>query len=837
MLQTTYLHSGWEFAEESWKKGSDDHLTSPGWLSADVPGHVHLDLVRHGIISDPFVEMNELGCQWVDEKDWSYRTSFNWQPNGDLPRRVLCFDGLDTVCTIYLNDEKIGEHDNMFTGLEIDVTDKLLVGANTIRIDFQSAVRVGNERREAYFAKYDLPLNTQRFPERSFVRKGQYRFGWDWGPRLVSCGIWKPVRLIEFAARITDVHTWVEALDDETRRLHISTEVEGSGEVVHRLYGYGVVKGAKASLDLDDWVDWTPGDDMGGTTLRVETALYTVAAPELDEYGDLDGDDMKDGAADFKTTPTNFSVIKLVREVDEFGESFEFEVNGQKVWARGANWIPDHSFPSVITKTRLRDRLTKAKDMGFNMLRIWGGGFYESDEFYDICDELGIMVWQDFPFGCAYYPDTDEWLEIIRVEAAANIKRLRNHPCLALWCGNNENEEMAYAKWGDPARHPDRYFGENLYNDVLPAVLAELDPKRSYIRTSPIGNAPVDDPVATKQRGPNSGGYGDQHCWDVWHGRGDWKYYTDSTGRFSSEYGFASSCSLATWDKVLDAWADDYPFDINDPVIRWHDKTRKGFETFVGYTKLHYPDPEMLTDWVYYSQLNQRDALKCGVEHYRRSVFCKGSLIWQLNDCWPVQSWAILDSDGHYKALAYELRRLYADHMLSIERHNDVVKVHAVNDGVTEETFEVALHAYDLATGEIRGEYGQATVELGPGERKVAFEASIKGLSSPDTILIARSDVSAPTWALLSEPKQARFAPAMSIVASVAEEGFLLLKLEAPVVDLMLTDDDDVANFYDNFLTVMEPGVVRVRYSGDGLGLQARSLAGWHPVSVTRSPV
>lgn len=830
MLRRTYLHSGWQFAEAGWQLGGDEYLSSPGWISAEVPGHVHLDLVRHGIIADPFAGMNELGCQWVDERDWSYRTAFEWQPDPENPRRVLHFEGLDTICEVFLNDAKVAEHDNMFLPLEVDVTDLLVAGTNTVRIDFKSAVRVGKERRTEYFAEQGLPEDTERFHERPFVRKAQYMSGWDWGPRLVSCGVWKPVSLIEYQARIADVFVKRRLLDEGKVELTIETEVEGSGTAVHFVDGVATV--GNAPVVVEDGV-WHPNDPV--TTL-VQTFLLGH------EFGNgLVQDELlalvDEHTIDERLTYTGFTEVKLLQEPDQYGESFEFELNGKKIWCRGANWIPDHSFPSTITRAQYRDRLTKAKEMNFNMLRIWGGGLYESDDFYELCDELGIMVWQDFPFACSYYPDTGEWQNVLRVEAEYNVKRLRNHPCLALWCGNNENEEMHYSKWGKAEQHPPRYYGENLYNDVLPDVVNRLDSKTPYIRSSPIGNAPVDDPVAAKQRGPNSGGFGDQHCWDVWHGRGDWKYYAESTGRFSSEYGFASSCSLAVWDKVLDEWAEDYPFNQEDPVLKWHDKTRKGWDTFVGYTKLHYPNPVSLADWVYYSQLNQRDALRLGVEHYRRSPFCRGSLIWQLNDCWPVQSWAILDSDGNRKALGYELERLYEDTLISIERHNDEVKVHLICDEDEPESYHVTLHAYDLSSGQIMANLGEVDLDMASDSRQVAIEASVKGLSVPDTLLVA-SDGMNMAWMLLAEPKSARFAEPKSITASLSEEGFLTIRLDQPVVDLMFTDTDDVANFpYHNFITLPQGGFVALSYLGDGEGLKARSLAGWHEVRVTRSPI
>jgi beta-mannosidase len=840
-MQQTYLHSGWEFIERG-AESRNVGTVKPEWLPAQVPGHVHLDLVANGVIADPFVRMNELGCQWVDLKDWVYRTSFEWEADDDLPGRVLRFEGLDTVCSIYLNDEKIADHDNMFVPLEVDVTHRLKDGRNDLRVEFESAVRVGNERRAEYFAEQGLDDKIERFDDRSFVRKAQYMFGWDWGPRLVSAGIWRPVSLIEFSTRILDVHARVTRKDGDIYVIDIKSEIEGEGTVVHCLDGIGCHVG-DGSFVLKSPPLWSPDQPF---LLNLTTGLLSPDADLMPFQVDLDAaedDDereeasaiqsglLSEDALDVRETSLGVAEVKLLREPDEYGESFEFTVNGQPIWARGANWIPDHSFPSVIDSARLRDRLEKAVDMGFNMLRVWGGGLYETDEFYDLCDELGILVWQDFAFGCAYYPDTGKWQEVIAKEAEVNIKRLRNHPCLALWCGNNENHEMFFNQWGGPDVQPPRFYGLNHYDEVLPKAVEAFDPGRSYIPSSPIGTPPAESVVDAKRRGPNADGYGDQHNWDVWHGRGDWKYYADSKGRFSSEYGFASSCSTSVWAKTL----DESDWDPHSPVVKWHDKTAKGHETFHGYVELHYPKSETLEDWVYYSQLNQRDALRLGVEHYRRSPFCRGSLIWQLNDCWPVQSWAILDGDGNYKALAYELRRLYADRLLSLERQGETIRLHACNDGEYSWEFGIAIEAFDTRTGEVVEAWGEEA-GVDPNARGVVLEVDLTGLNVSETVLIASATGADSTWMLLNEPKLMRLAPPSLLTVSTHAPGVLQIASDAPVFDLMLTSDGDPSPFKDNFVTSVD-GFIEVRCEKLPETIEARSLAGEHRLRVTRSPL
>jgi beta-mannosidase len=809
------LNSGWEIAAKSWLEADGSKPRKLGyitleWLPAQVPGHVHADLIRHGVIADPYTRMAELGAQWVDEEDWSYRRTFQFSPDAELPARVLRFEGLDTVCRVLLNGEVIAEHDNMFLPLELDVSARLKAGQNELRIDFQSAARVGRERQALYFAREGLPADVARFPERSFVRKAQYMFAWDWGPRLVSAGIWRSVSLLEHSARLLDVRALQVHHSDGGVELRFESEIEGAGEVMHQVEGIeGLIRDGQSVRVPAPELWWPAG--MGEQKLyRVESFLVRRASKDVA--------DARRRCLDRREQRIGLRTLRLLRERDRHGESFAFEVNGRPLYAVGANWIPDDCFPGLVDRARLRGQLERARDMNMNMLRVWGGGLYESDDFYELADELGLLVWQDFPFACAYVPDDEAAQAAVRPEAEANVRRLRNHPSLCLWCGNNENLTMWHSKWDRPRPQPSRYYGEHIYDVTLPDVVARLDPERAYIASSPIGG-----------ENANDGGVGDQHYWDVWHGRGDWKHYQDSTGRFASEFGFAAAPGRSVWRRIYGDLAE-LGRDVRDRTARWHDKTGKGYDTYVGYVALHYPESSNLEHFVYTSQLNQRDALRFGIEHFRRAAFCRGALIWQLNDCWPVQSWAVLDSDGVYKAAAYELRRLYAPALISIEgveAQRGSVRVWTILDNtVSSVSGELTLEARRLADGRVLESWSRE-VSLSPGERRIALEVETAKLSAEETVLVARFNGSE-TTRLLSEPKAARL-PEPRLIATRHPDG-LLIETNVPVIDLFVWDDIGEATFVDNYVTLVSPGAHLLRVRGDVVAPQARSLRGRHPI-------
>ncbi len=844
-LHQVSLHSEWEFLAKSWPRPPARlGFSQMEWLPASVPGHVHQDLLHLGILSDPFARLGELGSQWVDEEDWIYRIRFHVSAAPERPRRILRFEGLDTICQVFVDAVPRARHDNMFVPLELDVSD-LEEGWHELHVEFHSAKRVGQERRDAYFRREGLPPTIRWFDERAFVRKAQYMFGWDWGPRLISAGIWRPVFLIEYSARLLDVHVSSHQKANGSFELQFESVVEGPARVVHFLFGSN---GEPQSPPLEEGSLWTVNDPQlwwpAGLGPQALSTVVSFAIPR--DAHPRSFEEAQALALHERRTRIGLRHIELLQKADEVGESFEFLVNGRPLWAVGANWIPDHSFPSQITKDQYRVQLQRAVAMNMNMLRVWGGGLYETDAFYDLADELGLLIWQDFPYSCSHYPDDPPAQAVATREAEENVRRLRNHPSLTLWCGNNENQEMFEKRWEGRDVHPARLHGEQIYEATLPSLLARLDPGRPYVRSSP-------------DRGelPSDGRFGDEHYWDVWHGRGDWKHYEDSMGRFASEFGFASAPGPRTWQRIQH---DALALPPRHLSARWHDKTLKGYETFLGYTELHYPGATTIEEWSYYSQLNQRDALRFGIEHFRRSEFCRGTLIWQLNDCWPAQSWAVIDFAGENKAAAFELRRLYAPALVSLRLDQHHAQVWVIADN-TQQKFvgRLQLQATSTLDGSVLAEWND-DILLRAGDRALSLSVDLSGLPQTTTLLTARLVDSAPladsdgarltdgnrladgtpladsaTHRLLEEPKHCQVACPRLLIRRVGDE--LDVHADAPAIDLYLWDPAGNTRLAKNFITLSRPGSVCIPYQGEFETLSARCLGGRCAVSYSESPL
>ncbi|HEX8918463.1 MAG TPA: glycoside hydrolase family 2 protein, partial [Chloroflexota bacterium] len=518
----TTLDSGWHVRQAS-PSDFNPSLDLPP-LPAQVPGHIHLDLQRAGVIPDPFYRLQERDVAWVDDVDWTYETTFDLKSvtNGDLYLRFL---GLDTVAEICLNGRRLATTDNMFIPHEFDIRPFIRQGENSLAVTFRSARRVGRERLEAWSARHPaLRVHHSMWDARSFVRKAQYMFGWDWGPILLSCGIWRPVELLAVpVARITDWH-YEAVLESDGATVRIETEIErATGRLDEPLtllaQGEGMSSASvmiptgntrttmSLTLNVPGARRWSPDDPH----------LYPVRLTmQSDET-----------IVDERAVRVGLRTIELVRPPDRDGqgEGFVIRVNGENHFCKGANWIPADSFPSKTydNEASLRPLLSAAREAGCTMLRVWGGGMYESETFYALCDELGLLVWQDFPYACAYYPDDSEALDVAAAEAMSEVRRIRVHPSLALWCGNNENHQMYADNW--QGLNPPSFLGESIYETVLPDVVATHDPATPYWPSSAYGG-----------QNPNSPDVGDRHNWNVWHGEGieggDWPQYAEDRARF-----------------------------------------------------------------------------------------------------------------------------------------------------------------------------------------------------------------------------------------------------------------------------------------------------------------
>ncbi|GAB4313715.1 MAG: hypothetical protein Kow0069_14960 [Promethearchaeota archaeon] len=675
-----------------------------------VPGSTWEALVEAGLLPDPFLGLNEREAAWVHELDWTWSREFDLAGHEGLlehDRVELVFHGLDTVAAVVFNGVVLGHVDNAFRTWRFDVKGLLRPAGNELVVRFSSPTRVARERSGA--TGWRLDTGYAALPGVPHLRKPQYSFGWDWGPQLPDVGVWKPVELVAWSGlRIASVTTGQRleySLDPKkitdpadyerlrVTRAHVEVlvELERAGEeaaaegwVVRVALRRGQFEASRsaevevlndgctraaAGFTVEDPDAWYP-HDLG------EPALYDLEATLL-HHG---------RAVDSKTIRVGLREVSLVRRPDEWGETFYFQVNGLPLFAKGANWIPVDSFVPRGKRLGLYRRLLgDARAANFNFLRVWGGGLYEDDDFYDACDELGILVWQDFPFACAAYPPTDQFMQQVLVEAEQNVKRLRHHPSLALWCGNNEIEWMwiFYTRkiLRRGARKAFKRGYVRLFEEALPRLLAELDPQRPYWPSSP-SNGGFSDPRAKagllRSSSPNAG---DAHYWMVWHGGRPLTAYRKFDGRFMSEFGFESFPPLRT----IRQYCPPDQMDAYSPVMEAHQKNRSGNKKIEAYMRKRFRVPAEFEKQVVLSQITHGDAMEYGVEHWRRNrnrQRCMGALFWQFNDCWPVASWSSIDYYGRWKALHYFSQRFYAPTfacVLESLKHR-TLEVRVVND-------------------------------------------------------------------------------------------------------------------------------------------------------------
>ncbi len=681
------LNSHWQFRKEADSK----------WYKATVPGTIHTDLFNNKLIPDPFYSNNEYKLQWIDSVNWEYQTVFNVEEKLFAKQNIdLDFDGLDTYADVYLNGKLILQANNMFRGWTIPVKPFLKRTNNILRVKFFSA-----QNKVDSIAKSRLPLV---LPDnnRVYARKAQFQFGWDWGPKFVGCGIWKKVKL-EGWNKLKIEHYQNKLLRIENDTAFIETRIKLKGNVYDKMhlafssfkmknyYSTGTFLHLDSSKLEHHVVSYIPLSQYTVTEGSEVIVNWEIATPHLWNNNDADNNyncsitiyekDKAIDEIDFDYSPTN---TKLIQQPDSIGTSFYFEKDGQPVYMKGANWIPGDIFLPRLKKEDYRRMLQSAKDANMNMLRVWGGGVYEADEFYELCDSMGIMVWQDLMFAGGMYPGDDAFMKNVKEEIRYQVQRLRNHNCIVLWCGNNEIDE-AWHNWGwqeqfnlhgaDSAKIWNDY--ERLFEDSLQTWINEFDGTRPYVSTSPKNGWGHKESFTE----------GDSHYWGIWWGLEDWEAFKNKTGRFVSEYGMQAMPNMNT----IKSYADSFDRYLYSPAIKAHQKANDGFNKLNYYLNRYFIDSNKLKklsleEYTYLTQCLQYYILKNSIALHRNKYPANmGTLLWQLNDCWPVTSWSITDYSRQPKAAWYAVKQAYDDTYFEMRMQDS--------------SFMVALHSPELANG------------------------------------------------------------------------------------------------------------------------------------------
>ncbi len=720
------------------------------WLAATVPGTVHTDLLANKKISDPFYRTNERDQQWIDKKDWEYRTTLMMDAATLKRDHVeLVFAGLDTYADVYLNDVKVLSADNMFREWTADIKAHARPGANALRVYFHSPVNEGLKRLDAFGfvppASNDQSENGGLGDKKVsvFTRKAGYHYGWDWGPRFVTSGIWRPVTLRAWnAARISDLNIVQDSVSKDVAHLTAVFEIQADAAAKATI---SLQSPTDASIRGQATIDLKPGVNTGRVSVTVDKPklwwtnglgdafLYTLKGQLV----------TASGASDSRAVKTGLRTLKIVQKPDAGGKSFYVELNEVPVFMKGANYIPNDSFLTRVTPA-VYDRVVKsAVDTHMNMLRVWGGGVYEDDYFYDQCDRHGILIWHDFMFACSMYPDDQAFLDNVRAEAVYNVKRLRNHASIALWIGNNEidsawENDVPNGGWGwkqnyTQAQRDQLWRGyEAIFHKILPETIAELDPQRTYRPSSPLADW---DGASVKHADlgtPTQSG--DIHYWDVWWGQKPFAEYRTHIGRFMSEYGFQSFPEF----KTVKSYAEPQDYDIFSEVMKAHQRSSIGNGTIKTYMQRDYKVPADFRQFLYVGQVLQAEGIKVAMEAHRaRMPYCMGSLFWQINDCWPVASWSSIDYYGRWKAQQYFAVKAFDKVLVSPVLGDGKVTITAVSDLLTDRTAALTLRVMDFNGRTITQK--SMPLVLKANASAVAFTGDVTALigsASPETVLL-----------------------------------------------------------------------------------------------------
>ncbi len=666
------LNKGWEFYYPATEK----------WYPATVPGNIHTDLFANGLIEDPFYGTNADSLAWISNQEWTYRTEFDIAPEFINRNLELVFDGIDTHAEVFLNEKKIGETKNMFRQWVFVIDDSIRKKEhNIINVIFRPSSEYNSQKLAE--GGYAIPDN------RVFSRKSQYQYGWDWAPNLETCGIYKDVYINSWEKlRITNVNIEQKALTDTMAILIANIELESENYYNGNVCIYSP---DRAFDTLKQKLEIFEGKQVYPVEFHIKNPkLWWCNGLGNAEMYNINVQVSTKFRVEEKSVKTGLRDIELATKTDKEGQEFYFILNGIPVFARGANWVPAEYFNGSNSRKNYEELLILAKEANFNMLRVWGGGIYENDEFYNICDSLGIMVWQDFMFACAMYPLSDEMTENITEEVKYQVTRLYNHPSIVMYCGNNEISN-GWFDWGwqkqfgisdaDSVKIWNDY--DNLFHRIIPKTISSIDKSRKYIPSSPFYGWGHEESLTT----------GDSHYWGVWWGMEDFDMYFDKTGRFMSEYGFQGMPPMSSLQKFI---PEDSVYRYSK-TLKSHQKHPFGFEAINKYMQREFPVPEKFEDFVYVSQVLQAEGLQHAFDAHLSSMpYCMGSLFWQFNDCWPVVSWSAVDYYKQPKALYYMAKKAFEDIYIAAFEHNNNFKVFAVNQRNTTINVKAVISIMDF---------------------------------------------------------------------------------------------------------------------------------------------
>lgn len=799
--------------------------TSEKWIPAVVPGCVHSDLLRNKLIPEPYYRTNEKDLQWIDKKDWEYKTEFTLSETNLKNTNIeLVFEGLDTYADVFLNDKLVLKADNMFREWVINAKPELKKGKNEIRIYFHSPIQKGLELLKAngfeLKAANDQAENGGLKKEEAvspFIRKAPYHFGWDWGPRFVTSGIWQPVFLRAWNdLKMTDFYVEQKLLSDEKAQLNGQVEIQsdkaGKAEVVITV---NEKESVRQTIKLNKGANIVnipfviPNPKRWWSNGLGEATLYHISARVS-----------TDKSSDETSRNIGLRTLRVINKPDSAGHSFYFELNGVPVFAKGENHIPNDMFLEKVTNEVYDWEIQTAVKSNLNMIRVWGGGIYENDYFYELCDKYGILVWQDFMFACTLYPGNESFLNSVSKEVDYQVKRLRNHPSIALWCGNNEidvawqnfnpNGDWGWKKAYNANQRKQIWSAyDTIFNKILAKAVHSYSSQTTYWQSSPSSLVP-------KQHANDKNANGDVHYWGVWWGKHPFEKYTDNIGRFMSEYGFQSFPELETVKKY--ALPEDY--DIESEVMRHHQRSSIGNVTIKEYMDMYYRKPLDFEKFLYVGQVLQAYGIQFAIEAHRRAMpYNMGSLVWQINDCWPVASWSSCDYYHRWKALQYEIKRSFEPVIISAFEQKGKTDITVISDKLENIQADFEMKLFNFSGKELSSKHIPVLIQ--PNAPTVVFSENTQVLSDQpnDSYLLltlkAKDGIISRKVHYFTQPKNLKLTKPniLSKVEIVDNKWIITLKSDVLAKDVYLNFEGVEGFFSDNYFDLLTGTERKITFS------------------------